>query len=148
VRVSTTANASFAVRTCSTKLPSGNAPPPVDVVPVLLLARNGVDFEVYENGAKVLDGPATLDVPRSEKRTIVIKAKGFKDKALVVEGAKKRVQFSLERASIGPGPGSAHVSTGPTGPNCTSAIVDPKSKACVAQYCAKHPDDESKCGLE
>jgi eukaryotic-like serine/threonine-protein kinase len=123
---------------------AGNTLPPAEVIPVLLLTRNGVDFEAYENGAKVLDGPATLDVPRGEKRTIVIKAKGFKDKTIVVEATKKRVQFSLDK--LGGGLGSGHVT--PPGPSCASVIVDPKSKACVAQYCAKHPEDEAKCGLE
>jgi hypothetical protein len=114
-----------------------------------MFARNGVAFEVYENGTKLFDGPDNLEVPKGEKRTVVIKARGFKDKTLVVEGKKKKVQFSLERIAVPPGPGSGHGPLPPpTGPNCASAIVDPTSKACVAQYCAKHPDDQAKCGLE
>jgi hypothetical protein len=115
---------------------------------VLLFARNGVVFDVYEDGKKVLDGPDTLEVPRGEKRTVVIKARGFKDKTIVVDGKKKKLQFSLERLAT-QGPGSGHVPPPPPpGPNCSNAIVDPTSKACVAQYCAKHPDDQAKCGLE
>jgi hypothetical protein len=125
-----------------------NTPPPVEVVQVLLFARNGVAFEVFENGTKLFDGPDNLEVPKGEKRTVVIKARGFKDKTMVVEGKKKRVQFSLQRIAVPDGGGSAHVTAPPPGPNCTSAIVDPKSKACVAQYCAVHPEDEAKCGLE
>ncbi|HZJ63307.1 MAG TPA: protein kinase [Kofleriaceae bacterium] len=125
-----------------------NTPPTVEVVPVLLFARNGVVFDVYEDGKKVLDGPDTLEVPRGEKRTVVIKARGFKDKTIVVDGKKKKLQFSLERLAT-QGPGSGHVPPPPPpGPNCSNAIVDPTSKACVAQYCAKHPDDQAKCGLE
>jgi serine/threonine-protein kinase len=125
-----------------------NTPPRVDVIQVLLLARNGVAFEVYENGAKLFDGPDNLEVPRGEKRTVVIKARGFKDKTIVVEGKKKKMQFSLQRIIQNDG-GSAHVTVPPPpGPNCANAIVDPKSKACVAQYCAVHPEDEAKCGLE
>ncbi|HET9620075.1 MAG TPA: serine/threonine-protein kinase [Kofleriaceae bacterium] len=123
---------------------AGNPAPGVEVVRVLLLSRNGVDFEVYENGAKILDGPAELEVPKGERRSIVIKAKGFKDKPLVVDTAHKRTQFSLDRVPSQVGPGHST----PTGPNCANVIADPRSKACVAQYCAKHPDDESKCGLE
>jgi serine/threonine protein kinase len=126
-----------------------NTPPAVEVVHVPLFARNGVAFEVFENGTKLFDGPDLLEVPRGEKRTVVIKARGFKDKTIVVEGKKKKVQFSLERIATGPGPGSAHVlPPPPPGPNCSNAIVEPTSKACVAQYCAKHPDDQAKCGLE
>jgi hypothetical protein len=126
-----------------------NAPPPVEVVHVPMFARNGVAFEVYENGTKLFDGPDNLEVPKGEKRTVVIKARGFKDKTLVVEGKKKKVQFSLERIAAPPGPGSGHVPPPPPpGPSCANAIADPTSKACVAQYCAKHPDDQAKCGLE
>jgi hypothetical protein len=125
----------------------GNTLPPPDVVLVPLFAKNGVIFEVFENGVKVLDGPDNLEVPRGEKRTVVIKAKGFRDKTVVVNGTKKRVLISLvplERA----GSGSAHSLPQPPGPNCANEIVDPNNKACVAQYCAKHSDDVSKCGLE
>lgn len=125
-----------------------NTPPPVEVLHVPLFARNGVAFEVFENGTKLFDGPDLLEVPKGEKRTVVIKARGFKDKTIVVEGKKKKVQFSLERIATGPGPGSGHGPLPPPGPNCSSSIVDPTSKACVAQYCAKHPDDQAKCGLE
>jgi hypothetical protein len=105
------------------------------------MSRNGVDFEAYENGVKVVDGPGDLEVQKGDRRTIVIKAKGFKDKTLVIEGDKKRVQFTLDRTAV-------PVPHNPTGPNCANVIADPRSKACVAQYCAKHPEDESKCGLE
>jgi hypothetical protein len=120
------------------------AEPATETVRVLLMSRNGVDFEAYENGAKVVDGPGDLEVTKGQKRTVVIKAKGFKDKTLVIEGDKKRVQFTLDRNASQVVP----VHSTPTGPNCANVIVDPRSKACVAQYCAKHPEDESKCGLE
>jgi hypothetical protein len=131
-----------------------NTPPPVEVVKVPLFARNGIAFEVWENGAKLFEGPDNLEVPVGEKRMVVIKARGFKDKTLVVDTKKKKVQFSLDRIP-GPGPGPGHVTppgpgsgsaAPPPGPNCANAIVDPKNKACVAQYCAIHPD-EDKCGL-
>jgi tRNA A-37 threonylcarbamoyl transferase component Bud32 len=121
-----------------------NTIPAGEVVQVALFARNGVAFEVFEDGEKLFDGPDILEVPKDGKRTVVIKAKGFKDKTLVVQGIKKRVQFALDRVS-GPGP---HTVPQPPGPNCSNEIVDPSSKPCVAQYCAKHPDDVSKCGLE
>jgi len=125
---------------------AGNSPPPAEVIQVPLFAKNGVAFEVFENGTKVLDGPDNLEVPKGEKRTLVIKAKGFKDKTIVVEGAKKKVQFSLERLPHVPVPtdqGSGHVAPPPPGLNCTSTIVDPKNKTCVAQYCAMHPKDDN-----
>jgi len=125
-----------------------NTPLPVEVVPVPLFSRNVGAFEVFENGTKVLDGPDNLEVPKGEKRTVVIKAKGYKDKTLVVEGTKKKVQFSLERlprVPVNPDQGSGHVESPPPPPrlNCTSSILDPKNKACVSQYCAMHPKDDN-----
>jgi hypothetical protein len=127
-----------------------NTPPPTAVIPVFLVARNGVAFDVYENGAKLFEGPDKLEVPKGDKRTVVIKARGFKDKTLVVDGNKKALQFSLERiANNGGSGGSGHtIPPPPPGPDCSNSIVAPASKACVAQYCAKHPEDQNKCGLE
>jgi hypothetical protein len=125
----------------------GNTSPPIEVIQVPLFAKNVNSFEVFENGTKVLDGPDNLEVPKGEKRTLVIKAKGYKDKTIIVEGTKKKFQFSLERLPRVPVPtdqGSGHVTPPPPpGLNCTSTIVDPKSKACVSQYCAMHPKDDN-----
>jgi len=140
-----------------------NTPPPPEVVLVPLFARNTSQFEVYEDGVRLFEGPDNLEVAKGKKRTVVIKARGFKDKTLVVQGVKKKVQFSLDRiAGPGPGPGpgsnaipepgpgsgsSIHVTPTP-GPDCTNAILAPKSSACVKQYCAAHPSDVGKCDLE
>ena len=159
-------------------------PPEVQQVQVVLAARNVTRFEVYENGVKLFDGPDNLPVNKGETRTVVVKAPGFKDKTLVVDSTRHRVQFVLARlpgGSLGPGPGSGRGSnTPPPGPgsgtvpvnpppasgnsggnpgpgsgklytpnlapDCSNKILDPRSKPCVEQYCAKHPD-EDKCHM-
>jgi len=148
-------------------------PPEVQAVQVLLSARNVTRFEVYENGSKLFDGPYVLPVNKGETRSVVVKANGFKDKPLVVDSTRPKVQFSLVRVpgagpipghglnapipgagsgtvpvnpNPNPGPGSGHVYTPNLSPDCSSKIVDPRSKACVDQYCAKHPD-EDKCHM-
>jgi hypothetical protein len=135
-------------------------------IPVLLMAKNGVAFEVYESGKKVLDGPDNLDVTPGSARTIVIKSKGFKDKTVTVDvkdglamctGAgcvgdkkKKKVTFALDRASVIIHDGS-NGSGGHTVPppriDCREVLRDPRDKECRAQYCARHEDDV-RCGLE
>jgi hypothetical protein len=146
-----------------------NTPPPVEVVEVPLFSRSVGSFQVYENGIKVLDGPDNLEVPLNSERTVEIRARGFKDKTLVVQGVKKRVQFALERlphGTTGTGGTTGGFTTGTTGTtggttgttggttdsgshpsvvNCTNVLVDPKSAACVKQYCAAHPNDFAKC---
>jgi hypothetical protein len=126
----------------------GNTTQPTDVVQVLLFARNGIAFDVYENGTRLFEGPDSLEVRKGEKRTVVIKAKGYKDKTVTVTATKRKVQFSLEKIVVNNGSASAHIPLPPVGPNCSSEIVEPGNKACVAQYCARHPDDVAKCGLE
>jgi eukaryotic-like serine/threonine-protein kinase len=154
----------------------GNTLPPPEVpqVQVLLSARNVTRFEVYENGAKLFDGPDVLPVNKGETRTVVVKAPGFKDRTLVVDSTKHKVQFALARlpgaggpgpgrgsSTVPPGPGSGTVPVNPNpdpgpgsgkvytpnvAPDCSNKILDPRSKACVDQYCAKHPD-EDKCHM-
>jgi tRNA A-37 threonylcarbamoyl transferase component Bud32 len=164
---------------------AGNTLPGTEVQPVqvLLSARNVTRFEVYENGAKLFDGPDVLPVHKGETRTVLLRAPGFKDKTLVVDATKHKVQFVLARlpgavpgpgaghgsnaAAPGPGSGSAAVpgnpppngTSTPPGPgsgakvytpnlppDCSNKILDPRSKPCVDQYCAKHPD-EDKCHM-
>jgi hypothetical protein len=143
----------------------GNTLPPPEVpqVQVLLSARNVTRFEVYENGAKLFDGPDVLPVNKGETRTVLVKAPGFKDRTLFVDSTRHKVQFALARLpAANPGPGSGHgsntVTPGPgsgtvpvnpnpnLAPDCSNKILDPKSKACVDQYCSKHPD-EDKCHM-
>jgi eukaryotic-like serine/threonine-protein kinase len=125
-----------------------NTPPAVEVVQVPLFARNVGAFEVYENGAKVLDGPDNLEVAKGEKRTVVIKARGFKDKTVVVQGIKKKVQFSLDRLPTTTTT-TTHVPLPPPPPslNCADALLDASNDACRKQFCAGHRD-QPKCMTE
>jgi hypothetical protein len=133
-----------------------NTPPEVEVVRVVLSARNATVFQVYENGTKLFDGPDELEVPKNGKRTVMIKAAGFKDTMLTVGSTQRKLQFKLARLPVGNG-NSGHPNAGsdsghavvppPPGPDCSFKILDPKSKACVDQYCAKHPE-EDKCHLD
>jgi len=140
--------------------------PSADDFQVLLTARNVTRFEVYEDGVKLFDGPEELGVPKGKTRTIVVKAAGYKDKKLIVPATKRHVEFVLARIpsipvpvpstgtgagsdrvpAVNTGTGSGHVYV-PTPPlDCSNKILDVKNRACVEQYCAKHPD-EDKCHM-
>jgi serine/threonine-protein kinase len=125
--------------------PAGsNAPPPVAVVEVPLFGRNVGAFEVWENGAKIADGPGMIEVPKGEQRTVVIKARGFKDKSVTIDGiAKKKVQFSLSPIPVVHDPHD-HVTPQPPPTDCTNSLRDPSNQACRKQYCATH-ENEPKC---
>jgi serine/threonine protein kinase len=134
---------------------AGTETPPADVVQVPLFARNATAFDVFENDTKVLDGPGNLEVAKGETRSVVIRARGFKDKKLVVEGIRKKtVMFSLERLGSGTRNGSAATHTGSgapppprPGPDCTNSVVDPSNRACRKQFCKGHPQ-VGNCILE
>lgn len=103
------------------------------------------DFDIYEDGKRVQSGNEDVPVVKGETRTIVIKAKGFKDsKPIKLDGKKKRIIVQLSK--VGGGHPVIH-NPPPTGPDCSKTMVDPRSKTCFAQYCANHKDD-SRCDME
>jgi serine/threonine-protein kinase len=120
-------------------------PPPSDEVPVAIFTQPDVPFEVWENGAKVQDGQDDVMVAKGTPRKLVLKAKGFKDKAITVDGTKKKLAVKLDRVA-----GTTHTVTPlppPGHKDCTSAILDPSDARCRKQYCASHETDPN-CDLE
>jgi len=107
---------------------------------VQLAASNVTAFEIWENGKKILDGPDAIEVPEGATRTVLIKARGFKDKTVVVDTKQRKVKITLSRI-----PGV--VVTPPPTPGCANAILEPKNKACIAQYCRNHASD-IRCDAE
>ncbi len=103
------------------------------------------DFEIWEAGKKVQNGDEDLAVAPGTPRTIVVKAKGYKEsKPTVIDGKKKRVRVKL--AALG-GATKPPDTTKPPGIDCAASIKDPKNKKCIAQFCASHPDD-MRCDAE
>jgi serine/threonine-protein kinase len=124
------------------------APPPVEAESVLVMTKPYIaTFEIWENGTKVIDGPDNVEITPGTPRTFVLKAKGFKDKSVTIDGVKKKLTVSLDRI-----PGSTHttvtnVPQPPGHPDCSASVKDPKDKHCVAQYCDKHAGDP-RCEAE
>jgi hypothetical protein len=125
------------------------APPHEEAVDILLMTQPYVGFEIWEADKKLDDGPpAEVQVTPGTPRTITIKAKGFKDKAVVLDGKKKKLMVKLEAK---PG-ATAHppivVHPPPPGaPDCSKALVKPGDKACQAQFCGTHGDAPA-CQIE
>lgn len=129
-------------------------PPPVDAgviapkaVMVLLVARNTSSFEVWENGIKLFDGPDTLEVPEGGTRKVVIKAKSFRDKEMVVSSKdRKPPKFSLTKIPVV----NTNPNPNPNKPKCSNTKADIQLSFCKAAYCASHQDKESQnlCNME
>jgi serine/threonine protein kinase len=132
---------------------AASLPPEIDAglpekkqVTVKLAVRGVSFFDIYEGDKKVMEGPADIQIPEGESKTYVLKAKGFKDTKVTIDGKKKKLEVKM--ASVGGvGPGSQKLPDPPR-LDCSSRIVDPSNAVCKKQYCDKHPDDFSKCGLQ
>jgi hypothetical protein len=121
------------------------APPPPAGDKVLLDVKNVQTFEVWENGAKLSDDvDFEIIVPPGGKRDLVLKAKGFLDKKISVDGSKHKLMFSLDHV-----PGV----TPPKPPklDCTNELVHPRDPVCRKQFCARHGGEaqwERKCNID
>ena len=114
---------------------------------VLVMTTPYTPFEIWDGGKKVDDGPVDVEVTDGTPRKITLKAKGFKDKDVVLDGNKKKLMVRLDRI-----PGQAHPPNivqppKPGHPDCSATLKDPSDKHCQAQYCAGHPDVPA-CQLE
>jgi hypothetical protein len=115
-------------------------------------------FEVWEDGKKVDDGPAMVVITGGTPRTLTLKAHGFKDKTLTLDGSKTKVIAKMERVpglALHPGSGSGSAGSGSAGsavkppnlqskpghPDCTQRVVDPHDHHCQQQYCLTHQDN-------
>ncbi len=121
---------------------SADVPPGPKAVHVIITTEPDLtDFDILENNVKIPDALDFVPVIPGTPRTIVIRAKGFKDKPVIVDGKKTRIAVRLEaiKAAGGTHP---NIVQPPPGPNCNNTILD-SSKHCRDQYCAHHPDDSS-----
>ncbi len=132
------------------------APPDAAVVvaakttSVSLVAMNVNAYEVYLDG-KVLPLSGlehVVEVPDGETVKITVKAKGFKDKELVVDGKLHALKFSLTKIATTPVIPTNGSNTGsntpPPPPKCTGTPKDLMKGApagCGARFCKEHPDN-------
>jgi eukaryotic-like serine/threonine-protein kinase len=117
-------------------------------VDVMLVVSNVTRFEIWDGTTLLGEGPDRVVVPKGVQRTVTIKAKGFKDKPVVLDGKQKRVTTKLVRAlgqttTTTTTNTNTNTNTTPTPPklDCSREILKPDSAACRRQYCASHKND-------
>jgi hypothetical protein len=94
-----------------------------------------------------------------DKLVLTVKAKGYKEATVTIDGSKERVRVHLDLEKkttttviVPPintnpphtGSGSAAPHNNPPPPqtmDCSKSVVDPNSSTCRRQYCKSHPDD-------
>ena len=119
-------------------------PPPAQQVQVALNSNAG-KFEVWEDNKRLLDSDSLqlVRVTPGTPRTFVIKAHGFDDKTITVDGKDDKMHVKMTpKPGIKPPPPPP-----PPTLDCSTVIKAPSDKHCVKQYCALHPD-EVKCMTE
>jgi serine/threonine-protein kinase len=104
-----------------------------------------------EDGTKIDDGQAPADVPVTPGKPVkvIIKAKGYKDKKVTIDGRKPEIMVKIELAAHSSG-GTHPVNPTPPNPgksDCADSVKDPKDPRCKAEYCKHHPDDLN-CDLQ
>jgi eukaryotic-like serine/threonine-protein kinase len=126
--------------------------PKIEGVEVQIYLKNGGAFEAFEDGSKIFTGPDRITITPGQPRTIVLKAPGFKDRTVTIDGKLPRLEIRLERVHVTPPPcpatpcasgqvceaGKCKAPTTPPRLDCSNAILQPRNKDCVAQYCARH----------
>ncbi len=108
---------------------------------VSLVAMNLNAYEVYLDGNVLpLSGlEHVVEVPEGEKVKVTIKAKGFKDKELTLDGKLRAFKFSLTKIATPP-----VIPVTPPPPKCTGTPKDLMKSApagCGAKFCKEHPDN-------
>jgi serine/threonine protein kinase len=111
-------------------------------ISVELVTAANIKFDIYENGKKIGEGPGTFELPKGTKKKLVLKAKGFKDQTISIDGKKKAVALSFAKIPTGGNTNSG--SNNPPPPKCSGTAADLKSsapKGCGTLYCKSHPTD-------
>jgi hypothetical protein len=155
---------------------SGSAAEPT--IEVAISSKPPAAFELWEDGKQIVDpdndksdNVQMLPVVKGKPRKIVVKAKGYYDANVTVEGDKPLVHVALTRIPNATPPPLPRppTPTPPTPPNpptpdpnttvkppphprppqldCKESIKNPKNRHCVAQYCVGHEKDPI-CDLE
>ncbi len=135
------------------------------VTQVSLVGMNVSTYEAYVDGAVVpmIGGDHVIDVPEGKKVKVTIKAKGFKDKDVVLDGKSRIAKFSATRIPSNQGnPPNGNNTTNNNGSNngtntpppatkCTGTSADLSrtlGPTCAAKFCREHTDAKSQSACE
>ena len=119
-------------------------------VKVLVSASNTGKFEIWEGGKKLFSGPKNIEVAAGTTRTLVLKARGFKDTTVVVDPAKgEEMAFALDRPTPKNPTNPTNPTTTTTRPpdttppaiTCSGTRADlAKPGVCRERFCKTHDD--------
>jgi hypothetical protein len=109
---------------------------PAKAVSVLVDATNVNKFDVFQGTKKIGSRSMIIEVVPGSPVAITLKAKGYKDATVTLDGTRPRVEVKLEKEKSGNGDG-----TNAPPLDCRHALKQPKNPDCRRQFCREHPDD-------
>ena len=131
------------------------------VTQVSLVGMNVSTYDVYVDGAVVplVGGDHVIDVPEGKKLKVTIKAKGFKDKDVVLDGKSRIAKFSASKIPVVTSTGNNGSNTTnnngsntpPPANKCTGTSADLSrtlGPTCAAKFCRDHTDPKSQSACE
>jgi serine/threonine-protein kinase len=149
---------------------AGSEPPPKEidagvlapkVAQVSLVGMNVSTYDAYVNGELVplVGGDHVIDVPEGKKVKVTIKAKGFKDKDVVLDGKSRIAKFSASKIPVVTNNGNTGnnttnnngSNTPPPATKCTGTSADLSrtlGPTCAAKFCREHTDAKSQSACE
>jgi serine/threonine protein kinase len=118
-------------------------PPDVKAEPVVVLVNASTTADVYENGKKLGRSPQIVRVVPGETRSLVLKARGYKDAAVEIDGTREEVAVRMDRinGTIGKDPGTKDPKD-PKDPK-PPATKPTTSEEKLRELCRKNPNDRS-----
>lgn len=152
---------------------AGSEPPPKEidagvlapkVTQVSLVGMNVTSYEAYVDGTMIplVGGDHVIDVPEGKKVKVTIKAKGYKDKDVVLDGKSRIAKFTATKIPVvtntGNNGSNGNNSTNNNGSNtpppatkCTGTSADLSrtlGPTCAAKFCREHTDAKSQSACE
>jgi serine/threonine protein kinase len=126
-----TAGAPDAAQVATTTVDAAIAdnPPKAEPVMVLVDSKNVAKFEVWQGSKKLGSNATVVKVEPGTTVSITLKARGYKDKVVVLDGTKQKVEERLEaKGGSGPGSGAQPI-------DCRHTLKQPKNPECRKQFC-------------
>jgi hypothetical protein len=114
-------------------------PPPTRSV--VVDSKKPLNFTIWEDHKQIGNNATGLEVTLGAPRTLVLKARGYKDATITIDGTLPKVEVDLQRIK----PSTPEVPTPPPTLDCSRSVKDPRNLRCVEQYCSKHVEDPRYC---
>ncbi len=114
---------------------------------MVLIDVKGLDaFEVWEDGKKLFTGSDNLEVPEGGERSVLIKARGYKDKAIVIKSTDKKPKIAMTKIPTV----NTNTNPPPDKPKCSGTKADLQLSFCKKAYCDSHQDQKTQdlCNME